>query len=580
MLERQEEGDDFDNSDPLADNAEQKPNPDIQEPSYQESAPTVDNLEEGDWNERIPNELPVDTAWEDVYQTSASSLPSNDDDEWDFTTRTSAGESLQSHLLWQLNLAPMSDTDRLIAVTLIDCINNQGYLDETLEEILEAFDPELDIELDEIEAVLHRIQQFEPAGIGARNLGECLLLQLRQMPAKTPWLAEAKRLVTDYIDLLGSRDYSQLMRRMKLKEDELRQVIELVQSLNPRPGSQIESTEAEYVVPDVIVRKDNERWLVELNQESVPRLRVNAQYAGFVRRADTSADNTFMRNQLQEARWFIKSLQSRNETLMKVATQIVEHQRGFLEYGDEAMKPLVLHDIAEAVGMHESTISRVTTQKFMHTPRGIYELKYFFSSHVSTSEGGECSSTAIRAIIKKLVAAENQKKPLSDSKIAGLLEAQGIQVARRTVAKYRESLGIAPFERTQAVDVEPRHSVPVVDHLIYRFMHWQRRRSCMQVNISGHQLEVTEPLRTYIGEKLQRLERHFDKITNVQVTMTVEKLKQKIEATLHIPGNEVVANAEHTDMYAAIDALTDKLDKQLKKHKEKTQSLLQGATGR
>ncbi|NMY10582.1 RNA polymerase factor sigma-54 [Pseudomonas veronii] len=444
MLERQEEGDDFDNADPLADNIEQKPNSDVQEPSYQETAPTVDNLEEGEWNERIPNELPVDTAWEDVYQTSASSLPSNDDDEWDFTTRTSAGESLQSHLLWQLNLAPMSDTDRLIAVTLIDCINNQGYLDETLEEILEAFDPELDIELDEIEAVLHRIQQFEPAGIGARNLSECLLLQLRQLPAKTPWLVEAQRLVTDYIDLLGSRDYSQLMRRMKLKEDDLRHIIELVQSLNPRPGSQIESSEAEYVVPDVIVRKDNERWLVELNQESVPRLRVNPQYAGFVRRADTSADNTFMRNQLQEARWFIKSLQSRNETLMKVATQIVEHQRGFLEYGDEAMKPLVLHDIAEAVGMHESTISRVTTQKFMHTPRGIYELKYFFSSHVSTSEGGECSSTAIRAIIKKLVAAENQKKPLSDSKIAGLLEAQGIQVARRTVAKYREPLGIAP----------------------------------------------------------------------------------------------------------------------------------------
>ena len=203
-------------------------------------------------------------------------------------------------------------------------------------------------------------------------------------------------------------------------------------------------SEPEYVVPDVIVRKHNDRWLVELNQEAMPRLRVNAQYAGFVKRADSSVDNTFMRNQLQEARWFIKSLQSRNETLMKVATQIVEHQRGFLDYGDEAMKPLVLHDIAEAVGMHESTISRVTTQKFMHTPRGIYELKYFFSSHVSTAEGGECSSTAIRAIIKKLVAAENAKKPLSDSKIAGLLEAQGIQVARRTVAKYRESLGIAP----------------------------------------------------------------------------------------------------------------------------------------
>lgn len=450
MLERQEDGEDFDNTDPLADNLEQTSpaaaENTFEEPRHEESAPTVDTFEEGEWNERIPNELPVDTAWEDVYQTSASSLPSSnsDDDDWDFSARTSGGESLQSHLLWQLNLAPMSDIDRLVAMTLIDCINNHGYLEESLEEVLDSFDPELELELDEIRVVLQRIQQFEPAGIGARDLRECLLLQLRQLPPRTPWLNEAQRLTSDFLELLGSRDYSQLMRRLKLKEDELQQVIELIQSLNPRPGSQIESSEPEYVVPDVLVRKHNDRWLVELNQEAMPRLRVNAQYAGFVKRADSSADNTFMRNQLQEARWFIKSLQSRNETLMKVATQIVEHQRGFLEYGDEAMKPLVLHDIAEAVGMHESTISRVTTQKFMHTPRGIYELKYFFSSHVSTAEGGECSSTAIRAIIKKLVAAENARKPLSDSKIAGLLEAQGIQVARRTVAKYRESLGIAP----------------------------------------------------------------------------------------------------------------------------------------
>ncbi len=449
MLEREEDGEDFDHSDPMAESIEKKPESTPTEQSepdnhYEEPINTVENLEEGDWGDRIPDELPVDTAWEDIYQTSASSLPSSDDDEWDFTTRTSAGESLQSHLLWQLNLAPMSDTDRLIAATLIDCINPQGYLDETLEEVLESFDPELEIELDEIEVVLRRIQQFEPAGIGARDLRECLLLQLRQLPERTPWLSEAVRLVSEHLDILGNRDYSLLMRRMKLKEDELRQVIDLIQTLNPRPGSQIEASEPEYVVPDVIVRKHNGRWLVELNQEAMPRLRVNAQYAGFVKRADASADNTFMRNQLQEARWFIKSLLSRNETLMKVATQIVEHQRGFFEHGDEAMKPLVLHDIAEAVGMHESTISRVTTQKYMHTPRGIYELKYFFSSHVSTAEGGECSSTAIRAILKKLVAAENPKKPLSDSKIAGLLEAQGIQVARRTVAKYRESLGIAP----------------------------------------------------------------------------------------------------------------------------------------
>lgn len=449
MLERQEDAEDYDSPDTLAEHGDQSAT-NATSDSYQESYDRASaneeggSLEDGDWHERIPSELPVDTAWEDIYQTSASSLPSSDDDEWDFTTRTSTGESLQSHLLWQLNLAPMSDTDRLIAVTLIDSISSDGYLEASLEEILASLDPELGIELDELEMVLRRIQQFEPAGVAARDLSESLLLQLRQLPTDTPWLEEAQRLAKDYLDLLGNRDFTQLMRRMKLKEEELRPVIELIQSLNPRPGSQIEASEPEYVVPDVIVRKHNDRWLVELNQEAVPRLRINPHYAGFIRRADASADNTFMRNQLQEARWFIKSLQSRNETLMKVSTQIVEHQRGFLDYGEEAMKPLVLHDIAEAVGMHESTISRVTTQKYMHTPRGIYELKYFFSSHVSTAEGGECSSTAIRAIIKKLVAAENPKKPLSDSKIAGLLEEQGIQVARRTVAKYRESLSIAP----------------------------------------------------------------------------------------------------------------------------------------
>ncbi len=437
MLERQEDGDDFDGQDPLAEGGSS-----VAAPENLDRDP--ESLDADQWGERIPSELPVDTAWEDIYQTSASSLPSSDDDDWDFTARTSSGESLQSHLLWQLNLTPMSDSDRLIALSIIDALSSDGYLEESLQDICDSFDPELDIELDEVEMVLHRVQQLEPLGIGARNLSECLLLQLAPLPDSTPWLQEARELCRSHLDLLGSRDYNQLMRRLSLKEDELRQVVELIQRLNPRPGSQIESEEPEYVVPDVIVRKHNERWLVELNPDAMPKLRVNPTYAGLVRRADTSADNTFMRNQLQEARWFIKSLLSRNETLMKVATEIVEQQRGFLEYGEEAMKPMVLHDIAEAIGMHESTISRVTTQKYMHTPRGIFELKYFFSSHVSTAEGGECSSTAIRAIIKKLVSAENPKKPLSDSKIAGLLEAQGIQVARRTIAKYRESLGIAP----------------------------------------------------------------------------------------------------------------------------------------
>jgi RNA polymerase sigma-54 factor len=276
-------------------------------------------------------------------------------------------------------------------------------------------------------------------------------LQLRQLPANTPLLDQTQKVVRDHLALLGSRDFSQLMRRTRLKEEQLGRVIALIQTLNPRPGSEIASGEPEYVIPDVIVRRDNKRWIIELNQDSIPKIRVNNHYASMVRRADSSQDNTYLRNNLQEARWFIKSLQSRNETLMKVATQIVEHQREFLEYGEEAMKPLVLHDIAEAVGMHESTISRVTTQKFMHTPRGIFELKYFFSSHVGTSDGGEFSSTAIRALIKKLVSSENPKKPLSDSKIAGLLGVQGIDVARRTIAKYRESLNIAPSSERKRI---------------------------------------------------------------------------------------------------------------------------------
>jgi RNA polymerase sigma-54 factor len=277
-----------------------------------------------------------------------------------------------------------------------------------------------------------------------RDLQECLLVQLRQLPADTPWLEQARLILTRHLNQLGNGDYQQILRRTRLKEEDLRAVLTLIQSLDPNPGQSAVQPSVEYVVPDVFVSKRNGRWVVELNPDIAPRLRINSDYASLIKRADSSADNTFLRDNLQEARWFLKSLHSRNETLMKVATKIVEHQRNFLEYGEEAMKPLVLHDIAEAVEMHESTISRVTTQKYMHTPRGIFELKYFFSSHVATTSGGECSSTAIRALIKKLVAAENPRKPLSDNKIAQLLEEQGIKVARRTIAKYRDTLLIPP----------------------------------------------------------------------------------------------------------------------------------------
>jgi RNA polymerase sigma-54 factor len=393
----------------------------------------------------IPDDLPVDTQWDDLLPSGSAPPPAADDQsDGDFQSRNSAQQSLQEQLLWQLNLTRLSDTDRLIAMAIIDATDDNGRLQASLEDILESLEGELDIEMDEIVAVLHRLQQFEPAGVCTRDLTECLLVQLQQLPADTPFLEQARVLLNRHLPQVASGDFNQIMRRTRMKEHQLKEVLALIRTLDPNPGETFSPGEVEYVVPDVFVSKKEGRWLVELNPDIAPRLRINNDYASLIKRADDSADNTFLRDNLQEARWFLKSLQSRNETLMKVATKIVEHQRNFLEYGEEAMKPLVLHDIAEAVEMHESTISRVTTQKYMHTPRGIFELKYFFSSHVATTAGGECSSTAIRALIKKLVAAENPRKPLSDNKIAQLLEEQGIKVARRTIAKYRDTLHIAP----------------------------------------------------------------------------------------------------------------------------------------
>ena len=409
---------------------------------------TTDNLDEEYWQNEIPKDLEVDSSWDDVYTNSPPPSQNFEADDFNYESQNPAEETLQDHLLWQLNLTPMSESDEAIAIAIIDAIDPNGWLTVDLESILAGFDPELEIGLDEMLAVLHRIQQFDPIGVGYRNLSECLLVQLNHLGEHDqPKIVEnAKLIVREYIELLGHRDYALLMRKTKLKEAELAETIALIEDLDPRPGANIAPESTDYVVPDVIVTKhaNSGKWKVELNPETAPKIRINSNYASLVKRADTSSDNNFLRDNLQEARWFLKSLQSRNETLMKVATRIVEHQKGFLEYGDEAMKPLVLHDIAEAVSMHESTISRVTTQKYMYTPRGIFELKYFFSSHVSTKGGGECSSTAIRAIIKKLIAAENKRKPLSDSKITELLEEKGINVARRTIAKYRESLSIPP----------------------------------------------------------------------------------------------------------------------------------------
>lgn len=348
--------------------------------------------------------------------------------------------NLRDYLLWQLGLIRLSDTDRNIAITLIDALDDDGYLHEPLS----ALCAELECEPPELEAVLHRLQCFDPVGVAARSLGECLTAQLRTLDPATPGLAAARRLVAEHLDLLATHKLDALRRALGVDEATVRAAVELVRSLNPRPGAMLPGDAPQYIVPDVLVRRRESRWLVELNPETLPHVRVNEQYAALVGRGGG------LREQLAEARWLVKSLAMRNETLLKVATAIVVHQREFLERGEEAMRPMILRDIAEAIGMHESTVSRVTTQKFMHTPRGVFEFKYFFSSHVGTSDGGEESATAIRAMIRRLIEAEDCGRPLSDAAIAQHLGGKGIDIARRTVTKYREAMAIpASHERRQ-----------------------------------------------------------------------------------------------------------------------------------
>lgn len=418
----------------------------------EDSTPTIDEISTSEAMDKseIPEELNIDKTWEESYSAGVSNTGASAPASEDYTYQGETTDSIQDHLRWQMELTPFTETDLAIATAIIDAIDDAGYLRVTADEILEAMGNE-EVELDEVEAVLKRINMFDPVGVGARSISECLTIQLNQFDKETPWLKESKLIINDYIDLLGNRDYRQIMRKTRLKEDQLREVIKLIQSLDPRPGDSVIKGDDQYVIPDVSVEKKNGRWMVELNPDTAPRLSVNQQYASMARTMKSSSDSQFIRSNLQEAKWFIKSLESRNDTLLKVSNCIVQRQQGFFEHGPEAMRPMVLNDIAEAVDMHESTISRVTTQKYMHTPRGIYELKYFFSSHVSTENGGECSSTAIRALIKKLVAAEIPAKPLSDSKMAELLADQGINVARRTIAKYRESLSIPPSNQRKSL---------------------------------------------------------------------------------------------------------------------------------
>ena len=394
--------------------------------------------------EVIPEELPMDSSWEDVYGNGIAQYRDQPRD--DFDNRNGNESTLREHLLEQLNLLPLSNRDQFTAVAIIDALDDNGYLSCSLAEVRDSLNRELSVEetiaLDEIETVLHIVQTMEPAGVAAQDLQECLKLQLRQCNPETPFLGLAKRVVENYFDLLSARNFPRLMKRLKLDQSGLEQVIILIRSMNPRPTGHIRQPRPEYITPDLYVKKHKGRWRVTLNVDSMPRLRVNKIYAALIRRTGDSRDNNALKTHLQEARWFLRALRSRSETLLKVAGCIVRKQWAFLEYGEEAMQPMTLKDVAAAVDMHESTVSRVTTRKYIHTPRGLFELKYFFSSHLGTDYGGEVSSAAIRATIKKMVDAEPPQKPLSDNKIAALLWEQGIKVARRTIAKYREAIAI------------------------------------------------------------------------------------------------------------------------------------------
>jgi len=392
----------------------------------------------------------IDDAWNDQSVGPAENPWSPGDDDRAQDIVDAGGQSLRDHLLWQLELAHLEPRALSIGRAIVDAINDDGYLCDPLEEIANTLRPEIDCTTAEIEQVLKIVQTLDPSGVGARSVSECLLLQLDQLSPGTAGLATARVIARDHLEQVAGRELAVLRRSLQTSDGELEVALALVRSLHPRPGSVISSAAAEYVVPDVFVRRTARGWSVEINPATLPRIRVNQGYASLIGRG---ANHATMRTQLQEARWLLKSLEIRNDTLIKVARSIVERQKEFLEHGEEYMRPMILRDIAEAIEMHESTVSRVTSGKYMHTPRGVFELRYFFSSQVEGNDGSGTSSTAIRAKIRKLIRDEDPGSPLSDSRIAEILSGEGIPVARRTVAKYREIMGLAPSNERRKVNV-------------------------------------------------------------------------------------------------------------------------------
>jgi len=402
--------------------------------------------------EDAPPMRETDSLWNDLPASRG-----DDDDEPSGPQIAASTATLREHLLEQLSVTLGSARDKALAQLLIDALDDNGYLSVPLEEVAEMLPAELEVDQDELRTALALVQSFDPPGVGARDTAECIGLQLRhpdvtRLPeARDPSvLSCARAIARSHLPLLAARDYAKLRRSLKCDDDTLRAAQSLIRRLTPRPGSQFSATAADYVVPDVVVRKLGKQWVVHLNSEAMPRLRINHLYAQLLK-SDRSCAHAGMSAQLQEARWLIRNVRQRFDTILRVSQAIVDRQHGFFDHGEVAMRPLVLREIADTLGLHESTISRVTTQKYMLTPFGTIELKHFFGSHVATETGGAASSTAIRALIKQLVSAEDPTQPLSDSQLAQTLGEQGIVVARRTVAKYREALQIPPVSLRKSI---------------------------------------------------------------------------------------------------------------------------------
>jgi len=383
--------------------------------------------------------------WGDDHRSHDS-----DEEDNDFNQPAASGSSLVEHLFSQLSLMNLSDRDQQFVALLIENLNDEGYLEASLDDISQNLPSELEVDPIELSTALKHLQHMDPPGVGARNLSECLCLQIASLPSETANLDLAMTLAANHLNLLAAHDWAKLRKVLHCDDSALKDAQHIIMGLNPKPGSVFLQNDTRYIIPDVIIRQVRGQWRAALNQAAIPRVRINRLYADLISH-NREANHAQFTNQLQEARWFIKNIQQRFETILKVSQAIVDHQKNFFEHGEIGMCPLVLREIAQEVNLHESTVSRVTTQKYMLTPRGIFELKYFFGSHVPTDAGGACSSTAIRALIKQFINSETPKKPLSDGKIAEMLAQQGVIVARRTIAKYREALGIPPVSLRKTI---------------------------------------------------------------------------------------------------------------------------------